>query len=168
MNCPTCGHKLPEGKIECPRCHVGHLAENNEPIVPGRQRGALWLAAGVALVLAIVGGWSWAWFVIWAKELTAVPTLVIGAVVGGSIRLLGGRPSPSGGVLATFVTMLGVGFGLVLIYLRWPGNKEELAAALQIANIAFLLIALSIARSLGGVRKEGMPPLMSGNSEQSK
>ncbi len=164
MDCPTCGKKLPEGTIECPRCHPGRMPADARPIAPGAQQG-LWLAGVFSFAVALAGGGAWAWYVAWSKQLSAFPAVFIGAAVGVVIRLFGGRSSPAAGALATLSTLAGMGLGAVLIYVQWTGSQKDLEAALQFYNFVFFIIGLSVARSLAGVKKQAMPPLLRGNNK---
>jgi len=162
MDCPTCGKKLPEGTIECPRCRPGQDIDNHEPIIPGMQRGALWTAGAASLILAVVGGYGWALYVGWSKDITAFPAVFIGIAVGLAIRLLGGSATRGSEMLASFSTMVGLGVGILLIYLQWTGDRQELYKAVVFTNIVYVVIGMTVARTLAGRRKEAMPPLLSG------
>lgn len=152
MDCPTCGGKIPEGTLECPRCKPLDISNPN-PLGPSAERGNMALGIAAGLVVAILGGYGWALYVAFTNDLTAWPAIVIGGLVGLVLRFLGGQPSQVTGLVGAFCGLVGIGGGIVLILLQWEGETEELMNAAEFINLAFIFFGLSMARSLASGKK---------------
>jgi len=154
MDCPNCGKRLPEGSIECPRCHPKNLAAMApQPIIPERAAGSSALALILGLVVAGGGAYVWALTVHWIG-LLAWPAIIIGGAVGLVVRVTGKPSEPSNGMIGALCGIVGIGGGLLLIYLQKNYSVKELMSAADVTNLAFIFIGFSLSRSLSSSKSK--------------
>jgi len=154
VKCPTCGKRIPDGSIECPHCAPPSLlALDPRPITPKSAFGSLPLAFAGGMVLAILGAFGWAAYFSWTGHLSAWPALVIGAMVGLAIRVLGGESSTAKGFVGSLCGVVGIGGGIAMIVVALEVDMEALSKGADFINFAMIFVGLSLARSLAQGKK---------------
>lgn len=159
MNCPNCGRKMPDGTIECPKC-VARSAnlQDPTPIAPTLRAGSPLLGLALGAATAAAGAAGWLWFSATFASLQTWPAIVIGAAVGMVVRATGGPEAQVKAFIGTLCGALGIGGGVLMLLLHYQLNADEIAReAAQLHNLAYLLIGLSLARSLSAPKNIGLP-----------
>ena len=129
------------------------LAAEPTPIVPESSSGSPAIAFVVGAVVAGFSAFGWAWFTDMTGRLFGWPAIIIGVLVGLVVRLTGGPYPMAKSFIGTICGALGIGGGLLLILYQLDFDFDLLAGAIDITNLAFLFIGLSLARSFSSGKK---------------
>ena len=161
MKCPTCGTKLPPGRIECEKC-IGQSRWmlENRPIEPEPTRGSPALGLVVGLAVAGLGAFGWAWLVQATDRFHSWPAVVIGVAVGMTVRFAGGAHSSLKGFIGAFCGLVGIGGAIAVIVFLFGQAEMVMGAAADFGNIVLLFIGLSLSRSLPGTKKGEIPKVL--------
>lgn len=155
MRCPTCGKKLPENQMECPRCnHSRLLMDSPLPIGPDRTGGSPALAVVSGLLVAAGGAFGWLLLDGLFDAIQTWPSIILGLLIGLAVRVTGGaEPQNTKGMIGAFCGALGIFGGLILIFIRRGMDGAQIEQLASFEKVIFPFIGLSLAKSLATSKK---------------
>ncbi len=155
MRCPTCGRKLPENQMECPRCAQNRLLMDAPlPIGPQRSGGSLALALVSGLSVATAGAFGWLLLDGLFATVQTWPSVVLGILIGLTVRITGGMTQPNAkGMIGGLCGAAGIIGGLVLILFQRGIAGEQIQQLATFEKLIFPFIGLSLAKSLATSKK---------------
>jgi hypothetical protein len=148
---------LEVGQIECPRC-VPHATgfHDPSPVTPGAATGGPLVGLAVGLAVAVIGAFFWAWLVS-TTGISTWPAVLLGTAIGAVVRLTGGENQAARAVIGLFCGVVGIVGGVALIARGLNYDAGRIGAALSVANIAFVFVGLSLAKSISSGKAKPQP-----------